>query len=129
MPGRVRIDPGWGVTAVRLATGFVLAIHGYRKFADGLGTAIDYFARVGIPLPGLAAPVVAVLELAGGILLLVGVLTRWLGFLFTIEFLVVVLWVVLPRAGFQRGSLELMLLAASVLLAVSGPGRMAVHRD
>jgi len=129
MPGKVRIDSGWGITAVRLATGFVLAIHGYRKFADGLATSIDYFARVGIPLPGLAAPVVAVLELTGGILLLVGVLTRWLGLLFTIEFLVVVLWVVLPGAGLQRGSLELMLLAASVLLAVSGPGRMAVHRD
>ncbi len=129
MRGRLRIDPGWGITAARLATGFVLAIHGYRKFADGLTTAIDYFARVGIPLPGLAAPVVAVLELAGGILLIVGVLTRWLGLLFTIEFLVVVLWVVLPGAGLPRGSLELMLLAAAFLLAVSGPGRLALRRD
>ena len=123
MRGRLRIDPAWGITAVRLATGLVLAIHGYRKFA-GLATAIDYFAKVGIPLPGLAAPAIAALELAGGILLMVGVLARWLGLLFTIEFLVVVLWVVLPGAGLQRGSLELMLLAAAFLLAVSGPGRL-----
>src|SRR5262249_53912245 len=129
MRGRLRIDPGWGITAVRLATGFVLAVHGYDKFAGGLATAIAYFARVGIPLPGLAAPAVAVLELAGGILLVVGVLTQWLALLFTVEFLVVLLVVVLPGAGRLRGALELMLLAAVFLLAVSGPGRLALRRD
>jgi putative oxidoreductase len=129
MGSRLRVDPGWGITAVRLATGFVLAIHGYDKVARGLGPAIDYFGRVGIPLPGLAAPAIALLELGGGILLLVGALTRWLGLLFAIEFLVIVLWIVLPGTGRLRGALELMLLAASILLAVSGPGRMAVRRD
>lgn len=129
MQGRLRIDPGWGITAVRLGTGFVLAVHGYDKFARGLATSVDYFAWVGIPLPGLAAPAVAVLELVGGVLLFVGVLTRWLALLFMVEFLVVALVVVLPGAGRLRGSLELMLLAAAFLLAVSGPGRLALRRD
>lgn len=90
---------------MRLAAGFVLALHGYRKFADGLGVVSDYFARVGVPLPGLAVPLVAGVELVGGILLCLGFATWWLGLLFAVEFAVVTFWVALPPAGWQGNSL------------------------
>ena len=122
----VPVHPGWGVTAVRVAAGVVLALHGYQKFADGLGATSGYFARVGIPLPALAAPLIAVLELVGGSLLVLGVATRWLGLLFAVEFAVVTFWVVLPRAGWRGSSLELMLLAAAVLFALAGSGKAAL---
>jgi putative oxidoreductase len=125
----IGVDPGWGITAVRLAAGFVLTLYGYQKFEGGLGAVSSYFARVGIPLPGLAAPLVAVLELVGGILLCLGFATRWLGLLFAVEFAVVTFWVAVPRAGWRGSSLELMLLAAAILFSLAGPGKAALHPE
>ncbi len=63
------VHPDWGITVVRLMTGFLFAIHGYQKFAGGLGGVATFFAKVAIPFPSLMAPFIAILELVGGILL------------------------------------------------------------
>ena len=72
MPAIGGLEPGWGLTVLRVAMGLVFAIHGYAKFAAGLGKASAFFAKVSIPLPELTGPVIAVLELVGGILLVLG---------------------------------------------------------
>ena len=46
------INPDWGVTAVRVMTGLLFAVHGYQKFAGGIGGVSAYFTKVAIPLPG-----------------------------------------------------------------------------
>ena len=48
--------PDWGITVVRLMTGLVFVVHGYQKFAGGISGAATFFAKVGIPFPGLMAP-------------------------------------------------------------------------
>ena len=66
------LEPGWGLTVLRIAMGLVFAVHGYAKFAMGLGKTSAFFAKVSIPLPELMGPVIAVLELIGGMLLVLG---------------------------------------------------------
>src|SRR6267142_1711980 len=70
------LEPGWGLTVLRIAMGLVFAVHGYAKFAAGLGKTSAFFAKVSIPLPELMGPVIALLELIGGILLVLGWATR-----------------------------------------------------
>jgi hypothetical protein len=65
----VGVHPDWGITVVRLMTGLLFAIHGYQKFAGGIGGVAAFFTKAAIPFPGLMAPFIAILELVGGILL------------------------------------------------------------
>ena len=122
------LEPGWGLTVLRIAMGLVFATHGYAKFAAGLGRASAFFAKVSIPLPELMGPVIAVLELIGGILLVLGWATRWLGLLFAIEMLVATFWVQMPAKGWNGSELEWMLLASGITLFFAGAGKLAIDQ-
>ena len=122
------INPDWGVTAVRVMTGLLFAVHGYQKFAGGIGGVSAYFTKVAIPLPSVMAPFIAGLELVGGILLILGLATRVVGGLFALEMLVTTLWVKIPSAGWNASDLDRMLLVACVLLVLAGPGAAALDR-
>ncbi len=126
MRGIGGINPDWGVTLVRVMTGLVFAVHGFQKFAGGLGGVTAFFTKLAIPLPGVMAPLIAVLELIGGILLILGVGTRVVAALFTAQMLVATLWVQIPHGGWNGSELERMLLVAAVLLVVGGPGAAAL---
>lgn len=126
MRGIWGIDPGWGTTIVRISTGLVFAVHGYQKFAAGMAAVSAGFEKMAIPLPGLTGPFIAVLELVGGLLLLMGLATRWVALLFAIEMLVAWLWVKLPGPGWNASDIDRMLLAGSLLLFLAGPGKLAV---
>ncbi len=119
------IDPGWGITAVRLATGIILLVAGWAKFMVGTEAIAASFAKMAIPLPGVSGPFIMLLEIVGGALLILGIATRWVGLLFTIEFIVAAFYVKLP-VGFAGARLDLMLLAGSILLFLAGPGRLAI---
>jgi putative oxidoreductase len=62
MRGIGGINPDWGVTAVRVMTGLLFAVHGYQKFAGGIGGVSAFFTKVAIPLPGAMAPFIASLN-------------------------------------------------------------------
>ena len=69
MRGAFGIDPGWGITPVRIVMGLIFVVAGYTKLAvTGLPAVTAAFAKYAIPLPGLAALLIAVLELVGGLL-------------------------------------------------------------
>ena len=62
---------------LRTITGVVFLAHGYQKFfLMGIPGVTQYFAGLGAPLPQVAAPLIATLELAGGIALILGLFTR-----------------------------------------------------
>jgi len=122
------LHPDWGITLVRLMTGLLFAVHGYQKFAGGIGGVTTLFAKLAIPFPGLMAPFIAILELVGGILLLLGVATRVVACLLAVEMLVTTLWVKMPSAGWNASDLDRMLLVACVLLVLAGPGAAALDR-
>jgi putative oxidoreductase len=118
--------PAWGIFIVRIATGLLFAIHGWQKFAGGIGGAAAFFSKIGIPMPGVMAPFVAGLELIGGILLILGLATRWISLLFVCEMLVTTLYVQLPAKGWNGADLDRMVLAAALLLVLAGPGAAAI---
>lgn len=126
MRGIGNIDPGWGVTAVRIALGLILFIAGYGKFAEGLDGLAEAFASMGVPMPQVTAPFVAVLELIGGGLLLIGLAGRWLGLLFTIQFAYITFLLKLPGDGWGAARLDVTILAGALLLFLAGSGRASV---
>jgi uncharacterized membrane protein YphA (DoxX/SURF4 family) len=53
------------------------------------------------------------LELVGGIALILGLFVGYLGLLYTIEFIVVAFWVKLPTQGYAAARLDFMILAGA----------------
>jgi putative oxidoreductase len=127
MRGILGIDPGWGITAVRLATGIILLVAGWAKFMVGTEAVAASFAKMGIVAPGVTGPFIMLLEIVGGALLILGLAGRWLGLIFTIEFIVATFYVKMP-AGFAGARLDLMILTGAFLLFVAGPGRAAIDQ-
>jgi len=126
MRGIFGIDPGWGITLLRLMTAIVFIVSGSGKWAAGVAATTAGFAKVGIPAPGIAAPFIMVLELGGGILLFLGFFTRGLGLLFAVEMMVTAFYVKFPAQWWNPARIDLMLLVTGILLVIVGPGRLAV---
>lgn len=119
-----------GVTVLRIVVGFLFAAHGWQKFNEWTieGTQAA-FGDMGIPLADATAPVVAALELIGGIALILGVLTRPMALLLTINMLGAFVLVHLTEGIFvENNGFELVLLlgAAAVAIALAGPGKASV---
>lgn len=117
-------------TILRVVTGFLFAAHGWQKFSEFTipGTQAA-FAQMGVPAANLVAPAVATLELAGGIALILGVLTRVFALLLAVDMLGA-LFLVHASAGIfvAAGGYELVLILAAAALAVAlvGAGRVSV---
>jgi len=117
-------------TILRVVLGFLFTAHGWQKFNEWTiaGTQAS-FGQMGIPAAEIAAPVVAVLELAGGIALILGVLTRPLAILLMVDMLGALFLVHAPAGVYaMNGGYELVLLLAAAALAIAlvGPGRVSV---
>ena len=116
--------------AARLLLGAVLLAHGWQKLVgEGLAATSADFARLGVPVPGLSAAFAASVETGGGLLLLAGLLTPVAG--------VLVAAVMLGAGWFAghwfggvvgKGGWELVgvIMAAALLLAATGPGRISL---
>jgi putative oxidoreductase len=120
------------VTILRIILGFLFAAHGWQKFNEFTiaGTQAS-FAKMGVPAAEIAAPAVAVLELAGGIALVVGILTRVVAALLAVDMLGALSLVHAPAGIFaSAGGYELVLVLAAAALAVAltGAGRISVDR-
>lgn len=123
---------GWGLAILRVVVGAVFFVHGFQKlFLMGFGGVADMMEGIGVPTPGLFAVVVTLVELLGGLALILGLFTRLAAVSLAVDMLVATLTVHMPN-GFsvQNGGYEftLVLLAASVALAVAGPGEAALYR-
>jgi putative oxidoreductase len=98
-------------------------------FVTGLAGVKGFFASVGIPLPGLAAPAVAALELVGGLALILGALLPIFGVLLALDMIGAIVFVHGAKGFFSdTGGIEfvLALAAASLMIAFSGGGALAL---
>ena len=114
------------IAILRIVMGLIFLLAGYAKVFNG-GFAVNAFRGMGVPLPELFGPVVSVLELGGGALLIVGVFTRILGVLYTIEFIVAAL-VIINLRGLMGARLEYMILVGAIVLATHGAGTLSLDR-
>ncbi|MDG5820603.1 DoxX family protein [Natronococcus sp. A-GB7] len=81
---------------VRLAVGFVFLTEGLNKFVNPGERGAGRFADLGFPAPELVAGSVAVLEIVGGALLLLGLLSRLAALLLAIAALHAILLTKIP---------------------------------
>ena len=71
---------------VRLYWGIQLAQNGWGKLHN-LGRVTQFFSSLGLPAPGATATFVSSMEFIGGILLAIGLLSRFMGLVITIDML------------------------------------------
>ena len=117
------------LTILRVIAGFLFAAHGWQKFNEfTIGGTQAAFTKMGVPAAELAAPVIATLELVGGIALILGVLTRVFAALLALDMLGA-FFLVHASAGVFVGNggyeLVLLLAAAAAALALAGAGRIS----
>lgn len=118
-----------GALILRLITGFTFFLHGLSKFQGGIENTVGFFSSVGIP--GFLAYIVAIIELAGGALVILGLGTRIIGVLFAVVMLGAIFTVKLS-AGFMGTDggagyeFDVALLAMSVSLALSGSSMLSL---
>ena len=108
---------------LRLAVATSFVVHGWTKlFVMGHAGVEGFFTSLGVPLPGIAAWAVSLLEFAGGLALVVGIFTRAISLLFVFDMLTAIALAVFPK-GFMGGwELEFLLASASLCLALAGGG-------
>ena len=118
-----------GLAALRLATGAIFAIHGGQKlFVYGFGGVTGAFGQMGVPMPGVVGPLVALVEFFGGLALVVGLLTR-LASLGLAAVMLGAISLVHISAGFfapQGFEFPLALLGAALTLLLTGAGRLSL---
>lgn len=120
-----RAHPGWASVPLRTMMGIILVGSGYRKFT-GMANTIADFTKWGFPVPEATAWFITLLEVVGGVALLLGLFVRYLGALYTIEFIVAALKVNLPLQGYWPSRLVLMLIATATALFFLGAGPLSV---
>jgi putative oxidoreductase len=117
-----------GLLVLRLALGLIFFSHGYPKLAHSATGVQGFFVQHG--LPGYFVYVAGVLEVFGGILLVLGLFTRGAALLLAIE-MGVAIWKVHSTGGIYAVhdyEFPLAVLAGSFALATVGAGSLSLDQ-
>ena len=124
----------WGLLGLRLVTGVIFIAHGLPKFGfmggGGLEGTAAWLGGLGIPLPMLSAVLVASAETVGGLMLIVGFMTRFAAATQVIAMLVAIFMVHWSNGFTANGGYQwaLLMAAAAFTLMVDGAGRHSFDR-
>lgn len=121
------------VVLVRLIVGAVFLSEGIQKFLFPSEVGVGRFTKIGIPAPEIMAPFVGVFEIVCGVLLLVGLLTRFAAIPMIINMLVAISTTKFPilfNEGFWKMAHESRtdwsMLLGSIFLLIVGAGKWSV---
>ena len=117
-----------GYLILRVLGGYILLWTGYQKlFEAGFAGTIEAFGKMGIVVPQVTGPFIALLEFFGGAAIILGLVTRYLGVLFVIEF-IVAFFAVKIGSGYVNFRIDLALFSFAVLWATHGAGEYSLDR-
>ncbi|MBO1330438.1 DoxX family protein [Streptomyces sp. VRA16 Mangrove soil] len=122
---------------VRVAAGAVTAVHGIDKLVDGPAGFGVFLSSLSVPAPTATGWAVAIGETLGGLLLVLGLLSRLTALLLTAHLCVAIALVnadtgfLTPQQGPAGGAgaeFPLMMVAAFLVVLLAGPGPLALDR-
>jgi putative oxidoreductase len=114
----------FGILSIRIMAGIVFIAHGMPKFYDVSG-GYDFFQSISLPSELFLS--IALLEVIGGLAILLGVLTRIASLLFIIEMTGAIVFAKLSK-GFVGGyEFELLLISICIALVLVGPGMVSIE--
>ncbi|MFQ5941372.1 MAG: DoxX family protein [Nitrososphaerales archaeon] len=116
----------FGPLPIRILVGISFMAHGYPKLIDISGTQ-GFFSTIGLP-PDLAV-LIGLLEFIGGLVLILGILTRISSALLIIDMIGAILLVKISKGFVGGAELDLLLLAGAASLLITGPGRISIEWD
>ncbi|MBP1964266.1 DoxX family protein [Paenibacillus aceris] len=116
---------------MRVVMGIIFIVHGVSKLQMGLSNVDAWFGSIGIP--GFLAYFVAALELVGGIMLILGLFTRYVSALFVIMLIGAIVTTKLSaglvgNAQMPGFELELGFMLVSLYLVVADHSPFSVDR-
>lgn len=119
-----------GLTLLRVILGVIFLIHGFAKFQGGIANTVGFFESLG--LPGFTAYIVALIEVLGGIAIVLGLGTRVVAGLLALILAVAILKVKLAVGFLGNGQmagyeLDLALLVICVYLALKSKSFWALE--
>ncbi|MFT8320052.1 MAG: DoxX family protein [Bacillus sp. (in: firmicutes)] len=120
-----------GALILRITLGALFLIHGIVKFQGGIENIVGWFESIG--LPGFMAYGVALIEIIGGVALIIGLATRPVSALFALLMIGATLKVKLSVGLLGNGQmagyeLDLAFLAITVYLAINGSKLFSVRQ-
>ena len=123
----------FSLTLLRVVLGIIFTYHGYLNLfvAGGFRGTVESFTQLGIPMPVYSALLVTFAEFVGGLLLLIGLLTRLTSLVLIFEMLVAFFTVHLKNGILvSKGGYEfvLVLLAGLVVVVVNGAGKFSLGK-
>jgi putative oxidoreductase len=138
MAGFLSFLQSFGLLMARLGLGGILLLHGWIRWDAGVQTQIDYLTQFRTPYAEVAAWGAIIFELVGGVLLIVGALTRLVGLGVLIEQILIICYTnwykwpptLLNPDGTYKGGYEynVALGLLGLLLFVMGAGAVSVDR-
>lgn len=114
---------------IRLMLAVILLYHGLPKIVDYEGT-VAFMQGLGAPLPPVSAVFATIVEVAGGILLVLGLWTELVGLLVTVNMAGAIFLLHLPNGfNFFYNGIEhpLTVIAMALALVLAGPGRHGIR--
>lgn len=119
-----------GLLLTRVLLGVVLIAHGWQKFfTNGIGGTGEFFASMSVPAATAAATFAGLVELVGGILLIIGLLTPVISALVVIVMIGAFFFVHLGNGIFVTDNgweLVAVIALAVVVFGLVGPGRYSI---
>lgn len=114
----------YAAVPLRLAVGGVFLHHGIMRLQVGLPGTAAYLHSVGVPFANIFAVILIGVEVVGGALMILGILTRIWGLCFVVEMVAAIVRVKLP--GHVNFELQALLLAGAASLVALGDGPLAL---
>ena len=122
----------WAALLLRLLVGWIFLTEGIQKFLFPAALGVGRFIKIGIPYPHITAPFVGVVEIACGMLLMIGLVTRFAAVPLLIDISVAIATTKVPillHQGFwpamHEDRVDFAMLLGLIAILCIGPGRIS----